>query len=227
MHTPGGDIHFIVPRFRSREFDTASREDWTVFLKWLHESGRNVSSIPSAATLCISLARGVRWRLQRQALPGDFTKPSIGIEDLSRPPLKMETAMNYSVPTKIIGVSPLALNQHALVDPSDVVRLTPASEPFDPSRICYEGTIPDMYLLGGVEEADHALYFHKHPESAEASLSQPGSKSFAEYDAQDHEFLSLQARVDAAEELSLPSVTIDFLRRKFDAALQVREKRTS
>jgi hypothetical protein len=217
------DLKFIVPRSPSGSFDDTLPEHWDYFLERINQTGCGIPHVKNSAVLLAQIGKGFRWTLQKWAeRTPEYQKPMIGVED-TRLPLKLNTAVCYNSIANVIGVSPTFLSKIAAQPLGDTLRFTnPKGAPNEGEEM-FVGSNLDFYFLAGVEEGDHSIWMHKHPEDKERGLSHVGELTTAQYLAQDHEFHALQEQLAAGEQLSMPRVTIAVMRKKLEAALAVRQ----
>lgn len=88
-------------------------------------------------------------------------------------------------------------------------------------EVAYEGTIPNLLRLAGVEEFHHEVYEQY---KGKQNGDDPLKKSIAEYDADDHEFRALKWQAWHALEVGMDGVTIEKLKSRVADASEVRRK---
>lgn len=84
------------------------------------------------------------------------------------------------------------------------------------TAIIFTGTPAQYYFLVGVEEADHVRYNQQH--GLHASLMSKDTVPVAQYDAQQHEFESLEMVLRAAQDLRFPEITTAVIRERLRLA---------
>jgi len=88
-------------------------------------------------------------------------------------------------------------------------------------QFIYKGNIDNYFILAGVEEASHVKYEEQDPMGAGLH---PKTTSLAEYDAQPHEYIALQQKLEVAERLMMHADTIDVIRLRIENARQSSSK---
>jgi hypothetical protein len=85
-------------------------------------------------------------------------------------------------------------------------------------EIAEKGTADEMYFLSGIEEADHARFFHEHPEKHDDTKLHSSDVSSGEYHSQRHEYEAKLKQLKAAEQQNMDPVMIEILRKKIEIA---------
>lgn len=87
-------------------------------------------------------------------------------------------------------------------------------------QVSLTGMLPDLWLLNGCEEADHALW-NIEGKNKDEHTSDTRNQNLAHYDAQPIEFRALERQLEIATSLSMPVVTITILRERIANARRV------
>ena len=167
--------------------------------------------------------RGVDYVESEAAKQGiNYNRPAIGIVPVERD--------NPSFPPGIgaFGGGRIFIATWYLEEASRYSHEEPTSFFADADEtLVYAGaTVPDYFVLFGVEEAHHALFSQREGNWTSPTLH-PNTAPSALYDAQDHEYEALQWKIEAARALGFPEETVEALQLCRQAATTVREEQSS
>lgn len=88
--------------------------------------------------------------------------------------------------------------------------------------VAYQGTIPNLFRLAGVEESHHEIFEQcKNKQNGNDPLLQ----TIAEYDAKDHEYRALRMQLRHAIESGMQNMTVAKLQDRAAKAQEVRQQR--
>lgn len=168
----------------------------------------------NAARLLFQLCKGVRY--VRDKLRGKGLK----IETVPIPAVLVD---EKGVDTPILRVPGFILVKKSFLEEysefdMDAIYTVARAD----GEVAFEGKIPSLFRLAGVEEFHHEV-FGQYKGNVEEPLS-PLTQSIADYDSQEHEYKALRWQVRHALETGIDSVTIDKLQNRLLSAKLSRER---
>jgi len=181
--------------------------------QWLENTFENFEgNLDNAALLMTAFTQVKSYVFEKLTTRGlkDFQRPHtiILLDDVAIPVGEVEKGKYVYIAKKYLGE----------MSQNDMQRETTVTRP--EGAIAFQGLIPDLFRLDGVEETHHAAY-HQTKTNVEPLLD-PISTPMEEYDAREIEYRALKWRVRYAEEQKMPEVTVNLLRKRLEAANTVR-----
>jgi hypothetical protein len=207
-------MDMIPVRMPVREALEAPQDKWQ---EWIEECAPEFADPETAAALIVSIAKGVKFTMQRFVLAKE--------EESLCPPLVFPT--ERKVDMGLASYLPKSKTICVTHEFFDKLAYTPLDEIVELRSFCdhqkFIGMPLDLSFLIGVEEADHALFCNEHPEIIPELLNEDDPNDESEqpkYDSQPIEFRALERQLIAAQELLMPSITIQCLETRIKVARQ-------
>lgn len=187
-----------------------SKDDWESFLeKNLKDFSGNRKN---AAKLLDEWTKGMRYVRNKLSEKGLKMKdPRICLIDAGG---NLPYSIGYTSGLVFVKIS--FLEEYSKLDMSAIYTVTRAD-----GEDAYEGTIPNLFRLAGIEEFYHGVYEQY---KGEQQGDDPLKKSIAEYDAADHELRALKWELRHALEEGMDPITIKNLENRIENAYKVRKK---
>lgn len=209
----------VVDGLYTHSREPRTQEEWC---KWLRLTKAVEEDLERKAQLMAAFQRGVDYVEKEAAKRGiGYKRPAIGIVTTQRDD-------SFSPPRvgAILGELIFVATWH-LEEASQYNYEEPMSFWGSDEEPVYAGaTVPDYFMLSGVEEAHHALFYQREGNWTLPPLH-PKTTPSALYDAQDHEYEALQWQIEAARALGFPEETVETLQHCLQAATTVREEQAS
>ncbi|MBP9850410.1 MAG: hypothetical protein KBC47_01835 [Candidatus Peribacteraceae bacterium] len=198
----------------SNPYINCDREAWTSWLKKRNSCGG--SQPERVAEIIVAIQHGIEF--VRQKLSSNFPEfdmPKLGIIVFKDGEQSAVQFNGYYDDLNTVGATAEWLQQLGALEFDTVYHERPDNE----DVILLSATPKDTAKLFGVEECHHGLLVQKEG----TGQKQPRVLPVAQYDALPHEFEALQFKVLHADELGLPSITVDCLTRRLKAAKKYRD----
>lgn len=183
---------------------------------WLLQTEAVEGDLWKKARLMREFQRGVDYVEAEAVKRGmDYKRPAIGIITTERAGSSFPPRVGAILGERIFVAAWYLekASQRNLEQPMDILGMD--------EQPAYAGaTVPDYFLLYGVEEAHHTLFHQREGEIL--PRVHPSTTQVELYDAQDHEYEALQWKIEAARVLGFPEKTVETLQYRLQAATAVR-----